>query len=81
MVAGLDFTMFALNLPLTRVYEALVCYQYYSTQHPGLYPDPILIPEKGCKIDSVQDEVALIRGYELLFMSLPGIDPYTRTSE
>ena len=73
IVAGLDFTVFTLNLPLTRVYESILCYHYYAAHEPGQYDDSSLIPEKFCKGGSIQEELAVVRGFEFFFMSIPGI--------
>lgn len=72
VLAGLDFSMYMINLSLTRVYESNACYAYYSITEPGRFDGPSLIPESKCKIDPVQEELALIRGYEFVCMSLPG---------
>jgi hypothetical protein len=72
VVAGLDFCVYMVNLPLTRVYESIICYAHYAATEPSRFPSPGSIPEALCKIDSVQEELALIRGYEYLCMSLPG---------
>ncbi|KID77225.1 Major facilitator superfamily domain, general substrate transporter, partial [Metarhizium brunneum ARSEF 3297] len=72
ILAGLDSTVFVLNLPLTRVYESIACYQYFSTHEPRRYLDPGSIPEQECKIASVQEELARVKGIEFLFMMVPG---------
>lgn len=72
IVAGLDSTIFMLNLPLTRVYESIVCYHYFAAQDPSRFSSPFEIPESLCKAGPVQEELALVKGYELLFMALPG---------
>jgi hypothetical protein len=72
IVAGIDSTVFMLSLPLTRVYESITCYQWYLSAQPSRYPDPSSIPESMCKIPQVQEKLATLRGYELLFMALPG---------
>lgn len=72
VLAGLDFSMCMINLSLTRVYESIACYTYYSLIEPGRFNSPSLIPESICKIDPVQEELALIRGYEFVCISLPG---------
>lgn len=72
VVAGLDSCMYMINLPLTRVYESIACYHYYSANEPYRYPNPGSIPEILCKVEPVQQELALVRGFEFLCMSLPG---------
>lgn len=72
IVAGLDSTVFMLNLPLTRVYESIVCYHYFAAKDPSRFSGPFDIPESLCKASPVQEELALVKGYELLFMALPG---------
>ncbi|KAK9439183.1 Major facilitator superfamily domain, general substrate transporter [Metarhizium brunneum] len=73
ILAGLDSTVFVLNLPLTRVYESIACYQYFSTHEPGRFSNPGSIPEQECKIASVQEELARVKGIEFLFMMVPGL--------
>jgi hypothetical protein len=74
MVAGLDFTVFMLNLPLTRVYESIICWHHWEALEPGKFSGgPDSIPEAYCKDAPVQEELALVRGCEMLFMSMPGM--------
>lgn len=72
ILAGLDSTVFVLNLPLTRVYESIICYQHYATHEPDRFLDPGSIPEELCKIALVQGELARVKGIEFLFMMAPG---------
>lgn len=72
IVAGIDFSMFMLSLPLTRVYEGITCYGYYAAHEPGRFKDPASIPETLCKLEDIQEELAIVKGYEALFISLPG---------
>ncbi|KAK5994613.1 hypothetical protein PT974_05092 [Cladobotryum mycophilum] len=72
IVVGLDFSLFMLNLPLTRVYESIACYRYYEGREPSRFLNPGSIPESLCKVEAVQSELAIVRGYEYLFQGLPG---------
>lgn len=58
--------------PVTRIQEAIVCRQYYSTTDPSVVPASGEIPEELCKNDKVQSELALIRGLSDLFDGLVG---------
>ncbi|KJZ68867.1 hypothetical protein HIM_11748 [Hirsutella minnesotensis 3608] len=73
IVAGLDTTIFMLNLPLARVYESIICYYYFAAREPSRFTSPFHIPEALCKAKPVQEDLALVKGYELLFMVLPGL--------
>ncbi|RDW58813.1 MFS transporter-10 [Coleophoma cylindrospora] len=69
-----DFATGMVGIPLTRVYESIACSQYYKLHDPSrIAPGTGEVPEEWCKVAPVQAEVALIRGYEALFVSIPGV--------
>ena len=71
-VATLDFCMVVINISLTRVYEAIVCYHHLLQLNPtSKIRSPYAIPEQQCKLKSIQQEVALLRGVEAFLGALP----------
>lgn len=64
--------------PMTRLQEAIVCRQYYSTADPTVIPSSGEIAEDLCKNDIIQSELALVRGLSDLFDGLVGEDPGER---
>lgn len=58
--------------PVTRLQEAIVCRQYYTSADPSVIPASGEIAEELCKNEKVQSELALIRGISDLFDGLVG---------
>ncbi len=50
------------TLPLNRVIELRLCQDHYEHRDPSLIPKHGLIPEKLCKIDEVQRQLAWLQG-------------------
>ena len=65
--------------PGTEIIESIVCRQYYDAHDPGRFPGG-KIPEKHCKIDAVDGEVALIQGLLMSFYMVPGEYVYPKSS-
>ena len=59
--------------PRIRLYESIACQRYYEEKAPWLIGRNGTLPERLCKIDPVQDTVAMILGQQYLFDSLPGL--------
>ncbi len=69
----LNFGLLALQVPGARLFERSVCQRYYRA-HPRLgvpYGSFGEIPERLCKISSVQQEVALLVGWRDSFLAIP----------
>jgi len=49
-------------LPLNRVMENRICHNYYSIHDPLKIPTDGIVPEKLCKLDDVQKELAALFG-------------------
>lgn len=71
-----------LDSPMTRITEAVICYRHYEKIDPGklligrdeVGPGAIGgVDELHCKADAVQSELALLRGWQSLFDSIPGL--------
>jgi hypothetical protein len=59
--------------PLARLYESLLCSQYWAKHDPSkLLPDGS-VPEKMCKGTSVQDQVAVLFGWQWVWDAIVGI--------
>lgn len=50
------------NLPLNRVIELRLCREHYSLHNPSAISPDGSIPEKLCKIDEVQKQLAWLQG-------------------
>lgn len=53
--------------PQIRLYESVVCRDYYTTHDPSAIRDDGTIPEASCKIESIQADLAVILSYQKLF--------------
>lgn len=51
-----------MNLPLNRVIELRYCQQYYYQHDPSKIGTGGSIPEKLCKLDSIQQQLAWMQG-------------------
>lgn len=68
--------------PETRILESVICYRYYEQEDPSkllvgrdaVGPGAIGgVPEMLCKADEVQSQLALLKGWQLLFISVPSL--------
>lgn len=59
--------------PRVRLFESVVCTSYYLQNDPSLVDEHGSVLEHFCKINAVQDEVALVLGWQLFFDSIPAI--------
>lgn len=50
------------TLPLNRVIERRLCYEHYARLDPHSFPPNDIIPEKVCKVDAVQRQLAWLQG-------------------
>ncbi|KAF1836370.1 hypothetical protein BDW02DRAFT_646189 [Decorospora gaudefroyi] len=73
MVTVIDVGAFLAEPPQTRIFEANLCLRYYREHDPSAILGDGSIPEKLCKVDVVQQELASIFGWQALFDALPGI--------
>jgi hypothetical protein len=65
----LDFGVYIQLAPITRIFESIICKNYYD-EHPefGMSGQ---IPEAECKIAAIQSELAMLKGWQALFECLP----------
>lgn len=70
--------------PLARLYESILCAQYWKQHDPSrLLPDGS-VPEELCKLNSMQDTVAVLFGWQWVWDAVPGIAlaiPYGNASD
>jgi MFS family permease len=59
--------------PKVRLFESIICTDYYLREDPSLVKGDGSVPERFCKVDPVQDQVAMILGWQLFFDSIPAI--------
>ncbi|MCJ1306349.1 hypothetical protein MMC08_009169, partial [Hypocenomyce scalaris] len=75
----IDVGSFLAAAPQLRLFESIICRQYYDTHAPALLPQNgnvpgnSMVPEKLCKITPVQDAVAQLNGWQALFDNIPGL--------
>ncbi|KAJ8112694.1 hypothetical protein OPT61_g5000 [Boeremia exigua] len=73
LVAIIDMGAFLAEAPRTRVYEANICLGYYRETNPSVIGADGTIPEKLCKVDEVQQKMAMIFGWQDMFDAIPSI--------
>lgn len=59
--------------PLIRVFESIICREYYERANPKLLFENRNIDEQQCKNAAVQQELALLRGWRDFYDYLPGL--------
>jgi len=59
--------------PVTRLLEDSVCRKYYESVGTMALDLSLHIPEENCKISPVQREVAMLKGWDMTFASIPGL--------
>ncbi|EPE26904.1 MFS general substrate transporter [Glarea lozoyensis ATCC 20868] len=71
-----DIGDYLIQAPRLRLYESIICDEYYSTHNislPQTVPTGGPIPEQHCKLDEIQDELAMIQGWQVAFDSISSI--------
>jgi hypothetical protein len=58
--------------PQIRLFESIICENYYKAHDPSVIRPDGSIPEALCKVESVQGELAMLDGFKSLFMNIPG---------
>ena len=59
--------------PLMRVFESIICREYYSRVDPSRFAVDGLVDEWHCKVAPVQEELALFRAWQDFFDYVPGL--------
>ncbi|KAI8938149.1 hypothetical protein NX059_005815 [Plenodomus lindquistii] len=73
LISIIDVGAFLADPPKTRVFEANICLGYYREHDPSVIGDNDSIPEKLCKVDAIQQKLAMIFGWQVTFDVIPGI--------
>jgi hypothetical protein len=71
-----DIGDYLIKAPRLRLYESIICTEYYQTHNISLpldIPWEGSIPEEYCKLDDIQDELAMIQGWQMGFDSISSI--------
>lgn len=68
-----EFAEFIMVVPRIRLYESIVCSHFYQAHEPSHMGAGDSVPERLCKDEEVQSEVALLIGNQLFFDAIPGI--------
>ena len=71
LTATLEIPLILLLTSETRVFELILCRQYYAHVEPGKIGAGGRVPEEFCKIGVVQTQVANLRGGQQFFQNLP----------
>lgn len=71
-IVFVDMGCFLTSAPQIRLFESIICRHYYKLRDPGVIDRHGQVPERLCKINSVQDEIAFLDGYQMLFDNIPG---------
>jgi MFS family permease len=73
LIAIVDVGAFLADPPRIRMFEANLCLSYYRQHDASAIGPDGTIPEQLCKIDPVQQKLAMIFGWQDTFDALPGM--------
>jgi len=59
--------------PLIRVFESIICQNYFAIVDPSKINSNGSVEERYCKVGPVQEELALLRGWQDFFDYIPGL--------
>lgn len=59
--------------PKVRLFESVICTDHYLREDPSLVGRDGSVQEHFCKVDAVQDKLAMILGWQYTFDSIPAI--------
>ena len=74
IIVTLNVAAYLQSIPRVRLYEIVYCRQYYQEVNPGLIGPGGVVDEKLCKINAVQNQVALLIGWLRAFDYAPGME-------
>lgn len=72
LVVTVDMAAYLSSAPQIRLFESIICLDYYKENDPGFIDGNGNVPEEHCKIDQVQGEIAMLNGFQTLFSNIPG---------
>ncbi|KAF2636287.1 MFS general substrate transporter [Massarina eburnea CBS 473.64] len=73
LIAIIDVGAFLADAPRTRVFESNICLAYYEEHDPSKIGPDGSVAESECKIDEIQQKLAMIFGWQDTFDGIPGI--------
>jgi hypothetical protein len=73
LISIVDVGAFLAEAPRVRVFEANICLAWYSEHDASAIGADGSVPEKLCKIDAVQQRLAMIFGWQETFDAIPSI--------
>ncbi|KAF2787700.1 MFS general substrate transporter [Melanomma pulvis-pyrius CBS 109.77] len=73
LLAIVDMGAFMAEPPKTRVFEANLCVRYYEKKDPSKIRADGTVDETLCKVNEVQQKMAMIFGWQDMFDAIPGI--------
>jgi hypothetical protein len=59
--------------PMSRLLEDCICRKYYESAETMGLDLSLPIPEENCKIPAIQRELAMLKGWDQTFSSIPGL--------
>ena len=59
-------------VPTTRLFESIICRNFYKIADPSLIGNDGAVEEEHCKTNPVQEELAFLNGWKGFFDNLPG---------
>lgn len=68
-----DFASYMRVAPKTRMFEMAFCREYYAKIDPGKIGDAGDVAERFCKVNEVQEKLALLKGLLGSLECIPGI--------
>ncbi|ETS80881.1 hypothetical protein PFICI_08410 [Pestalotiopsis fici W106-1] len=71
ILADLGESMFM--APRMRLYESVICSEFFSQADPSLIGPDGTVPEKMCKVTPVQEQLATLLGWQSFIDSIPAI--------
>ena len=71
-----DFASDLQFAPTNQLLELSVCRSYYRSVDPSTIAPDSTVLARSCKIDAIQKEVAVLRGWLGLAQALPGMSPF-----
>ena len=73
LIVIVDIGAFLMEPPKTRLFEANICLRYYEKNDPSKIGPDGTVDEALCKVEQVQQEMAMIFGWQDMFDSIPGL--------
>lgn len=67
MILAVEVGLVMAGGPVTRIYESIVCREYYAQYDPTQIASNGQVDEELCKIKDVQSELAAVKGYMEFF--------------